>query len=97
MRPAVTTWFARLGFAFNAHEAWAHAQFLCPELRQALAAAGLTSARRLGKWFERMQGRDLGGVRLVRIGDDYHGAVWMFVESAARTQAPHCGDGDRSA
>jgi hypothetical protein len=78
------------GFAFNAHEVWTHARLVSPALRQALRAADLTSARQLGKWLQHLQGRDVYGLRLVRIGADYHGAVWMFVESDAHTQGDPC-------
>ena len=76
---------AGLELAFNAIEAWNHARLVSPELRQALDVAGITSARRLGKLFQQIQGRDVGGLRLERIGDDYHGAVWMFRECPAHS------------
>lgn len=64
--------------AFSAGEVLQHARVV-PSLRQALAAAGIRNPRQLGKWFRTLEGRDVGGVRLDRVGADRDGVVWRFV------------------
>jgi len=66
------------GHAFTSAELMAHARDVSPTLRQAFAAAGVTSARRLGKRLQRLQGRPLGGLYLERVGADYTGAIWLL-------------------
>jgi hypothetical protein len=64
--------------AFAAIELWRHAATVSPALGQACAAAGVTSARRLGKRLERLQGRALGGLRLERLGAKTNcGLIWI--------------------
>ena len=75
---AMVTTIAGRELAFNAIEVWNHARLLSPGLRCALEAAGMTSPRRLGKLLQQLQGRDVGGLRLERLGEDYLGAVWVF-------------------
>lgn len=50
------------------------------ELRSAiLAAVGSLNARKLGKLFARVEGEDLGGYRLRRVGTDRAGITWQVV------------------
>jgi hypothetical protein len=61
---------------FNSADVIRHAVRASPELRDVLDAAGLLSARRLGKYLERLHGRELPGVRLERSDRDRHGVLW---------------------
>jgi hypothetical protein len=69
------------GTVFSSCDVWRHAQLASPALRRALETMSIRNARQLGKWLQQLQGRDVGGLVLERIGDDYLGAVWMFRES----------------
>jgi hypothetical protein len=62
--------------AFSAREVMERAALLDVALRAALAAAGLDNPRQLGKWLRTVEGRQLAGVRLERIGTDHDGIVW---------------------
>lgn len=68
------------GTAFSAAEVIHHAAVVASPLREALAAAGVVNARQLGKWFRRIEGRDIGGLRLTRIGVDRDGVIWRVCE-----------------
>jgi hypothetical protein len=57
------------GIAFNAGELWHH-RVDAPSLQRVCDEARLTSARRLGKRLQRLQGRDREGVTLMRVGHD---------------------------
>jgi len=61
---------------FNSADVIRHAVRVSPELRDVLDAAGLLSARRLGKYLERLHGRELPGLRLERSDRDRHGVIW---------------------
>jgi hypothetical protein len=62
--------------AFSTREVMERAALLDVALRDALAAAGLSNPRQLGKWLRTLEGRQLVGVRLERIGTDHDGIVW---------------------
>jgi hypothetical protein len=61
---------------FDCAQLLKHAQDACPTLRRALLRAGLHTPQQLGKRLQRLQGRDLGGLRLERLGADKAGAIW---------------------
>lgn len=61
---------------FNSADVIRHAVRVSPALRDVLDAAGLLSARRLGKHLERLHGRALPGLRLDRSDRDRHGVIW---------------------
>jgi hypothetical protein len=63
--------------AFSAAELVAHSA-VDPDLRAALAAANLTSPRRLGWALRRLDGRVIHGLRLAQIGSDRAGRVWCI-------------------
>jgi hypothetical protein len=63
---------------FSAREVLRHARIVEP-LRDHLAAAGIRSARQLGKRFRRTEGRDCAGFRLVRLDVDRDGVVWRLL------------------
>ena len=66
----------RSGVAFSANELWRHRR-VAPALQTLFdEVLRIGSARRLGKRLQRMQGRDLGGFKLIRVGDDHNGAIW---------------------
>jgi hypothetical protein len=52
-------------------------------LSAALEAARADTPQRLGKALQRLQGREIGGVRIARIGVDGCGAVWCAARSGA--------------
>jgi hypothetical protein len=60
--------------AFSAREVWQHALLVDRELRAALGT--VSNARGLGKLFRQLEGRQLAGVRLARIGVDRDGVIW---------------------
>jgi hypothetical protein len=62
--------------AFSAKEVMAHAGLVDEDLRTALDAAGLSTARRLGKWLRSIEHQTIAGARLERIGLDRDGVVW---------------------
>jgi hypothetical protein len=62
--------------AFSARELTQHAALVDGDLRAALDAAGLVSARRLGKFFRTIEGQTIAGLRLDRIGTDNQGVIW---------------------
>jgi hypothetical protein len=64
---------------FSSRELIAHAEVVSGELGTALDAAGLRTARRLGKFLRRHAGARVGAVQLQRLGDDRDGAIWGFV------------------
>ena len=63
--------------AFSAREVLAHAA-VDAELLAALDAAGGTTGPKLGKLLQRLEGRDVGGCRLARLGADRDGVVWRI-------------------
>jgi len=67
------------GRAFSSAELFAH-QAVSLDLRDLFAAAGLRSARHLGKFLQRVQqwGTRSPAWRLERIGEDVHGAIWSL-------------------
>jgi hypothetical protein len=71
--------------AFSAAELVRHAAL--PEfatLRAALiAAVGELNARRIGKWLRKVEGVDLGGLRVIRLALDRDGVVWQIVRVCA--------------
>jgi hypothetical protein len=69
--------------AFSAAEVMAHAVYDEP-LQRALAAAGISNARRLGKLFRRFEGSDIAGLQLQRIGSDYQGIIWRVARTEQR-------------
>ena len=73
------------GVLFSAAELWCH-QRVSPELRLALADAGITSTRHLGKRLQQLQGHALRGLMLHRVGVDKAGASWTV--SVARDSQP---------
>lgn len=62
--------------AFSAAEVIAHARLVDGALRAALEAAGVTNGRKLGKVFRRLEGHEIAGLRLVRLGAERDGIVW---------------------
>jgi hypothetical protein len=58
---------------FTAREVIAHAN-VEPSLRDAL---GVSSARRLGKYFRSIEGRKVNGFQLERIGAERDGLLWI--------------------
>lgn len=67
---------------FTAREIVEHSALAAQaELHSALAAAGVSAPRALGKLLRRAAGAgDLGGFRLERLGADRWGALWRFCE-----------------
>jgi hypothetical protein len=69
------------GRAFSVRELLAHAAI--PEgeaLRSAiLGMIGTLNGRRLGKFLRRIEGQDIGGLSVERIGGDRDGAVWRLL------------------
>jgi hypothetical protein len=61
---------------FSAREVVAHAR-VNPELADTLTAARLSSARKLGRYLQRVEGREAAGVRVRKIGADRDGAIWQ--------------------
>jgi hypothetical protein len=45
-------------------------------LAEAMRAAKVNDAKSLGKLFQKVQGHELGGLRLERQGEDNGGAIW---------------------
>jgi hypothetical protein len=73
-----------------------HAALVDSALRVALDAAGLSSARKLGKWLRSVEGQPYAGVQLDRIGADNQGVIWRVLRvSHSHSHAAHCGDDDR--
>jgi hypothetical protein len=62
--------------AFSAREVMQHAALVDDSLRDALAAAGLSNARQLGRWLRSVENQTIAGVVLTRIGLDRDGVVW---------------------
>jgi hypothetical protein len=60
---------------FTGVELWRH-QAASRDLREAFRQSELGSCRRLGKRLERLQGQDLFGLQLERVGADRDGVVW---------------------
>lgn len=63
---------AAAGRVFTCGELIAHAS-VDPDLAHAI---GARSSRRLGKWLRSLNGRAVGGYRIVRIGRDQAGSLW---------------------
>ena len=63
------------GRAFSATEVFSHAQ-VNDGLATALDAAGITTARALGRYLANMESRVEGRVRVLRIGEDRDGLIW---------------------
>jgi hypothetical protein len=61
------------GHAFSAAELLAHAG-VDDALRQALDGAG--TPKRIGRRLQALAGREIGGLRLVRVGRDETGCIW---------------------
>jgi hypothetical protein len=62
--------------AFTTAELVVHAGKV-PELRGAVVAVvGGLNARKIGRAFRRVEGVNLGGLTVVRIGDDGAGVIW---------------------
>jgi hypothetical protein len=73
---------------FTAGELIEHAA-VDAELCEALAAVGARNAKRLGKALRRMDGVDLGGWRIERVGQDRTGALWrVFAGVGFKTRKP---------
>lgn len=70
------------GRCFTACELVEHAA-ITPTLAAALADAGVTSGRRLGKRLERLAGYTVAGVSIVRLGRERDGLVWTVVRDCA--------------
>lgn len=62
---------------FSAAEVIRHA-LVAKALREALAAADCESPRSLGRLFRRIEGREIDGLMLVRVGEDRQGLVWVL-------------------
>lgn len=75
--------------AMAAHSRYSDREFTASELigdagadiRAALSAAGITSARSLGRTLSRSEGVDLGGLTLERIGAERCGLLWRVFAS----------------
>lgn len=65
--------------AFSGTEAYRHARVIGGEVDEALDAAGIRSARQLGKRLQKALGVIVGDLQLQRIGRDRQGAIWAFV------------------
>jgi hypothetical protein len=66
---------------FAARDLVNHAQLragsgLCEAI---LAVCGALSGRRLGKFLRRVEGREIGGQKIVRVGADRDGATWRVL------------------
>lgn len=64
------------GLTFTSQALWRH-RAADPALADALATADLESPRMIGKWLRRLEGRDLGPVRIVSVGMHRDGKVWQ--------------------
>ena len=73
--------------AFSAREVMQHAALVDGDLRAALHAADLRSARQLGKWFRTIEGQTLTGLRLDRLGADNQGVIWRVSYSHTHPDA----------
>ncbi len=62
---------------FSAAEVMAHA-LVAPALRDALAAADCDNPISLGRLLGRVEGREINGVMLLRVGEDRQGVVWKL-------------------
>lgn len=60
---------------FTAAEVLRHAE-VNATLARALDAAEIATARSLGKYLRRIEGRTIDGVRVDRIGEDRDGMIW---------------------
>jgi hypothetical protein len=69
---------------FTSAEVIVHARVV-PALRQALAAARATTARRLGKRLERLADQAVAGVAVTRIGEESSGRIWQLVDVTSTT------------
>jgi hypothetical protein len=69
---------AAVGTLFSAREVWQHRR-VAPKLAAALDAADVGNARGLAKLFRRIEGHDINGFRLVRVGKDRDGLLWRIV------------------
>lgn len=62
---------------FSAADVIRHA-LVARALRDALTAADCENPRSLGRLFRRIEGREIDGLTLVRVGEDRHGLVWVL-------------------
>ena len=74
---------AARGLAFTSAELIAHAQ-VEGALRDALVACDALNARRLGKLLRRIEGVEIGGLVVERVGESGEGVVWVSRVSEAR-------------
>jgi hypothetical protein len=65
--------------AFSAAEVIRHAEVVGCSLRAALEAAGASNGRKLGKLFRELEGCEIDGLQLVRIGAERDGLVWRVL------------------
>ena len=69
------------GLPFTSAALWRR-RAVDPTLAAAVLGADLDSARQLGKFLRRLEGRDVDGVRITCVGMDREGKIWR----AARVQ-----------
>jgi hypothetical protein len=77
--------------AFTAGELWHHAEVVTGELREAIAACGLTNANALGRRLRSMSRH--GGTGLASIGRDEGGVIWIMRLTSADAVASGRQDG----
>jgi len=64
--------------SFTARSLVVHAVAVDPDLRAALAAAGVDTPRKLGRWLRSLNGRPVASLVVKRIGVGEDGAIWSF-------------------
>lgn len=69
------------GRSFSINELLAHAAILSEgkALREVIVGmVGALNGKRLGKLLRRIEGQDIGGLRVERVGADRLGAIWVL-------------------
>lgn len=65
---------------FSAAEVARHAGVVTSDLEDAIiGSCGAVNARRIGKYLARIEGLNLGGRAVRRVGSDASGAIWRLV------------------
>ena len=65
------------GLPFTAAALWRRRVAGDEALAAALATADIENTKQLGKLIRRLEGRDVDGVRLVRVGANREGIIWV--------------------
>ena len=63
---------------FQVYEVMARSAEL-PELREALERAGAETGKKLGNLCDRVEGRDMGGAHIIRLGANSKGVIWRVM------------------